>query len=748
MKNRIILGAGLIAVDHIFLSEGKKSDPKDPKFIGSTGGGSVSNTLAMLSLLGHKCYVFGVLGNDLARYIAEKEFKEYSIDYNYVVSRGDVKEIVSTRQYSHIIYANKSHEYRESCAECGTNFGKRYQISKEDVGRDLIYLSSKIELFIVDRANSATVFLARNVKNRGGFVAYDMNFVSFGRYAENVGELLKNCDLVKTDKKTLRQLLRFSGINDVSQWKHEYPRLKYLLITDSENGVDCYFNISGVEYFVHRDAIVNENIKDTGGAGDVFLAVLIHELTDENDLGDILDIQKKIDKAQALASLSCSMYGSRALQRFFLNNKMSPQEIMNTAEDIYIKGSVSIPLDSTIGLPKFPFKPYVLTDKDICRVCGLPREHKGQKKLTHKDETITYERMFKTLSAVPNAMFSGFEMAIPFRKKLSKLLEKNTIFVGSGGSFSASSFGEYLFMKGKGIMAKAITPYELEGWNIIPENTSIWLISQGGFNTDILGVALHLQDIKARNVIVLTGSQTSFLADLARENKWERVLISSTERNFVSTIGLLTQVAALSALLSSDKQLDELREYFNYDNLNEKIRRYFSESQALIAPLADMFGNGKNPHIIAVARGWGWPSLVDLESKVIEGGISTIEISELKNYTHGRWMNLYGRDNRVLIIYETPEDQELVNFFKRKFTRFSPIVVTTEKEGISGSVDLMLKTLFVANFLGKLAKKNILKPKFPKQGRGLYSWEPDSRQGKWERNKNKLKPTHYNKELS
>ncbi len=744
MNSHIILGAGLIAVDHVFLSDSKKSSPN---FLGSIGGGSVSNCLAMLSLLGHNCYIFGVWGNDLSRFIAEREFKEYEINYRNVVARGDVTKIVSTRQYSHMIYSNKKHEYLESCAKCGASFGRRYQMSKDDIKRELSALSLKVGVFVVDRANAATVTLAKNVKRKNGFVAYDLNFVSYGKYAESIGALLELSDLVKTDAKTLRQLMKFTHTNDITKWKHEYPNLKYLVVTDSEKGVDCYFNINGKESFLHRDAIVNENVKDTGGAGDVFLAVLIHQLINSNSLMDALDFQEKVDRSQALASLSCSLYGSRALQRFFLNNRMSMQEIMNTSKEILIRNRVDNTLDPNIGLPKFSIRPYILTEKGICPVCRLPDGKKLVVKEIRDRENVSIDQMAKTLSGVPNAMFSSFEASLPFRDALNYLLGKNAIFVGSGGSFSAATFGEYLSIKGKGVMAKAITPYEIEGWPVIPKDVCVWLISHGGFNTDILGAAKHLQDLKTRDVIVLTGSKNSLLADLVTDNGWQLVLISSTERNFVSTIGLLTQVSALSALLASETQLEEIKEYFNFENLNSRLKEYFSEVQSLITPAREFFVSGVEPHIIAFARGWGWPALMDLESKVIEGGICTIEISELKNYTHGRWMNLYYRDKRVLVIYETPEDLELVSFLEQKFKRFSPIKLSTRKHGITGSVDLMIKTLLAANFLGNFAKKNILRPKFPKQGRGLYSWEPKFRKGIWEREKGNTGPL-YNEEQS
>ena len=215
MKKKLILGAGLIAVDHIFLAQ-KKGSPS--RFIGSSGGGSVSNALSMLSLLGYECSIFGVVGNDLSKYIVESEFREFNINFSNIKRRRTNGEIVRTRQYSHLIYDHSKHEYLEKCANCGSKFGRQYQISTGDLNRELLQLSLKADIFLVDRANQSTITLAKNVKNKNGFVAFDLNFISHGNYAKRTKELLELADLVKTDKKTLNQLMKYSHANDYSQW--------------------------------------------------------------------------------------------------------------------------------------------------------------------------------------------------------------------------------------------------------------------------------------------------------------------------------------------------------------------------------------------------------------------------------------------------------------------------------------------------------------------------------------------------
>ena len=742
MKKKLILGAGLIAVDHIFLAQ-KKGSPS--RFIGSSGGGSVSNALSMLSLLGYECSIFGVVGNDLSKYIVESEFREFNINFSNIKRRRTNGEIVRTRQYSHLIYDHSKHEYLEKCANCGSKFGRQYQISTGDLNRELLQLSLKADIFLVDRANQSTITLAKNVKNKNGFVAFDLNFISHGNYAKRTKELLELADLVKTDKKTLNQLMKYSHANDYSQWRKEFPNVKYLFVTDSSKGVDSYFKIEDQELSRHHDAIRNELVRDSGGAGDIFLSVILHEIINHEERFNKEEFSKMVDRAQALASLNCSLYGSRALQRFLLNNHRTPVDIINNAEELRKEVSIRTPLDPCIGLSKFDIRPYLIDKKGVCEICGWDKNQIRPQGMLRTEESISYIQMSKMLSGVPSAMYQGFEASLPYRKQLQGLIDKSAIFVGSGGSFSASTFGEYLYLKNRKTIAKAITPYELEGWRDIPNGACIWLISHGGLNTDILGAALHLQTLKWKSVIVITGNKNSALAELVKKNEWKMVLTDTMERNFVSTIGLLSQISTLSGLLSSETQLAELEAYFSYESLSERLPEYFAESQGLVSSVGNMFTSSFDPHIVAFARGWGWPAMIDLESKIIEGAICTIEISELKNYTHGRWMNLFGKPNRLLTIYETPVDSELVSYFAQRFKKHPKIMIKTDFSEIAGAVDLLFKTLLISNFLGKLVNKNILRPKYPKQGRGLYSWEPKNRRGIWKKMENKISPINQGK---
>ncbi len=733
---KVILGSGLVAVDHIFLASALKQSNSNFTYIGSAGGGTIANTLCFLSLLGHKTHVFSLVGNDLGERIVKEDFRFFNVNYDNLVQRGDRKDLRFTRQFTHLIFPNGKHKFSTTCPNCGTNFEREYQISEKDVTKKLRELAEKTDLLVLDRANEAALLLANLVKQKGGKVAYDLSFTSYGKPQDTLEKILKVSNLVKVNHRTFSKMMGTFEESAIIEWRNRYSENDYLLITNGESGSYGYANINGDKQIFNRKAIRCDSVRDCSGSGDVFFSLLSSKLLLECYQKNIDDFKEVIDIAQALASLNCTLYGARSLQRVFLNQRLSPKEIIDTAKSIIDRKSSGNSFSPNIGLPKPISEPYRLVNFGICKICGaIPkrRRDKSSNKIFRIKSNYS-QRSYESLSRIPWTMQSSFELGKTYRSLASNFNLSNALIIGSGGSFTAASFAEALYLQSWGKLAKAITPFEFEGLENIDKETTIWFISHGGGNTDILGAALHAEDIGHSNCAVLTGNKTSKLAEIAQKNRWKNFFIEAEERDFVSIIGLLSQVSALCGLFAPNKELSVLEEFFSESSLRTIVNSATREMSSLASAFVSESGNIDKMHIISFARGWGWPALIDLESKIVEGGLCTIEICEMKNFTHGRYMNLFGRPNRSLIIIKTPKDRELTDYLFRKFDKyFKTFVLETDKEGIVGSLDLLVKSLFLSWHLGNIAKKDILHPIFPKEARGLYSWEPSNRRGHWKK---------------
>lgn len=728
------LGAGLLAVDHIFLSLNNKDKPRKYEYLGSSGGGTVSNILCMLSLLNHKTTIFGITGNDMGENIIKEDMRLFNINYDNIIRKGDKKDIKTTRQFTHKILLSGKHSFESRCFECGIKFTRDYQMTEHILTEKVINISKKSN-FIFDRANKATMKLAEKSKMNENKIIYNFDFNIYGKYQENNEIVLNHCDIVKTNERVFNKFIEGNKEDKIDLWIKKYPYNDYLFITKGDQGVYGFATIDNEKIPYNLPSISCEQIRDSSGAGDIFTALIIDQLLKNNKIKKIEHFYNLVNTAQALASLNCTLYGARALQRFFLKNNYSPEEIKKTAKQILLEEKVTNSISPFIGLPDNVTKPYRLSKLDACETCGSLTQ-KRRNRVVNSYTVKPKIKLDKSFGQAPLTMLSSYEIGKNNRNKIKKIIKKGSLFIGSGGSYSASIFGEYLYLKSLNIIANSISPYELEGYDAINKETPIWFISHGGNNTDILGSAAWATErLNVKNGVVITGNINSKLAQLANEYNWNLIHIPSKERNFVSVIGYLSQVSVLCGLLAPDRDLTILDKFFTISNLLPLFNYYYKK---MLNYAYEIFPNSKiaeNRHIIGLARGWGWPAIADFESKIVEGGISTIEISELKNYTHGRYINTFGaynRKNRYSLMLSTPKDEELVSYLEEKFGKYiKHKVIKTDKYGISGSIELILQCLLLAYYLGRIAEKNILKPRYPREARGLYSWEPSWRKGRW-----------------
>ena len=142
-----VLGAGLVAVDHVFLSKMRRGTLGRYSYLGSTGGGSVSNTLCMLSLLGYKTHIFGLTGNDYPAHIVRADFSKFNVDHNCLITRGGPADFRRTRQFSHIIYLDGEHSFKEKCLRCNQSFSREFQMTSTDLSDKTQELACNVNVF-------------------------------------------------------------------------------------------------------------------------------------------------------------------------------------------------------------------------------------------------------------------------------------------------------------------------------------------------------------------------------------------------------------------------------------------------------------------------------------------------------------------------------------------------------------------------------------------------------------------------
>jgi fructoselysine-6-P-deglycase FrlB-like protein/flavodoxin len=288
---------------------------------------------------------------------------------------------------------------------------------------------------------------------------------------------------------------------------------------------------------------------------------------------------------------------------------------------------------------------------------------------------------------------------------------RNPLFViGSGGSLSACYFAAGLYQK-NGIMAKAITPLELYYSKEAIKNSKVLFISSGGKNADILfGFNIAIQQ-EPQSIMTLCMRPNSPLSKLANKYSISNALdfdIPSRKDGFLATNSLVAYFIILYRAFGYSFSND-----YN-SSIDDKFKREIDEFTGLLSPI----------HTLTVLYGgWGQPIAYDLESKFTEAALGNIQLSDYRNFGHGRHHWFAKRENdSAIVALVTPEEEKIAEKTICLIPKHIPTLVIRSKVNTpSSGIDLLIKSFFLVNSFGELQKIDPGKPGVPEFGRKLFN---------------------------
>ena len=215
--------------------------------------------------------------------------------------------------------------------------------------------------------------------------------------------------------------------------------------------------------------------------------------------------------------------------------------------------------------------------------------------------------------------------------------------VGSGGSLSAASYAAYLHEQATGQPAQALTPMRLVGQRALRE-TAVLFLSASGKNHDILAAmrAALLRDLHQLGSISLRSKNP--LSELA--GKMFADLFSAApptgSDGFLATNGLVAFFAILfRAHAARDSEVGSLPR--TYAALTTRAR--FS--------LPDLEEVSGRQHVVVLYSPSTFSAALDIESKFFEAGLAAVQLTDFRNFAHGRhnWIAKHQASTSVLALY-------------------------------------------------------------------------------------------------
>jgi fructoselysine-6-P-deglycase FrlB-like protein len=231
--------------------------------------------------------------------------------------------------------------------------------------------------------------------------------------------------------------------------------------------------------------------------------------------------------------------------------------------------------------------------------------------------------------------------------------------VGSGGSLTVARLIASIHQRLARMIAKPVTPLDLFENNRMALNTAIWFTSAGGRNTDIQAAIRSAISGEPRRLLVTCAKTASPLAIFAGKYNYTDVFefdLPSQRDGFLATNSLLAfSVLFVRAYLDIFENAGKLPPDFRaLMGFESSLDRFLGQLREQCYPLLDrenlvvLYGNGAEA------------AAYDLVSKFTEAALGPVQISDFRNFAHGRhhWLAKRGKNSAVAAL-TTLDDRKL-----------------------------------------------------------------------------------------
>ena len=292
--------------------------------------------------------------------------------------------------------------------------------------------------------------------------------------------------------------------------------------------------------------------------------------------------------------------------------------------------------------------------------------------------------------------------------------------VGSGGSLTAAAFWAMMHEFQTGRLSKYGSPLELRTFRFLRHHV-VGLVSASGSNADILDAFKVAAVDEPSGLIGLTHQADSRLKREAEPCEWAHIAEFEPP---VKKDGFLATNSIVSAMV------------LIYRAYCEAFGQPCSVPTQLPGLGRAVPSIAKEQDTVSLLYGdWGKIAAIDIESKLIEGGLRNVHLADYRNFGHGRhnWLNR-NIETTTTVALVTPMSKSLCERTLALLpSEANVFTMETSDEGALGAVELVVKSFNLINEMSALMGLDPGRPRVPEFGRKLYRLRPGrspSREGK------------------
>ena len=319
----------------------------------------------------------------------------------------------------------------------------------------------------------------------------------------------------------------------------------------------------------------------------------------------------------------------------------------------------------------------------------------------------------------------AFAMRMDIRrliKAVSASIFLPLLVVGSGGSLTVARLIVSLHQRFARMIAKPVTPLELFENSHLAQKTAIWFMSAGGRNADIQAAIRSAIFDEPQRLLVTCARTSSPLATFACKYNYTDIFefdLPSKRDGFLATNSLLAfSVLFVRAYLDIFDNPGKLPPDFRrLMRLESSHDRFLSELRQQCHPLWD------RENLVVLYGNRTEAAAYDLESKFTEAALGPVQISDFRNFAHGRhhWL-AKRREISAVIALATVKDRKLAQKTLSLLPQGIPAVeFHFPGEHFVASIQAIVTMLHIVGLAGEVRGIDPGRPGVPEFGRRIFN---------------------------
>lgn len=194
---------------------------------------------------------------------------------------------------------------------------------------------------------------------------------------------------------------------------------------------------------------------------------------------------------------------------------------------------------------------------------------------------------------------------------------------------------------------------------------------------------------------------------------------------FLATNSLLAFYSLLLRIYRNDEV--EISNWEEFESIGKSLKEFIGSSYTLPTDewnehVAALYEARETDRFYVLYSPETMPIAVDLESRFAEGSVGCLQISDYRNFAHGRFNWFHQRKGQTAIIaLISPESEKMANAMLAELPADIPVMrLETEKSGSEGTLELLLKGMYLSKYLGLRWGLDIGAPKVAEFGKTIH----------------------------